>query len=91
MVRWDARHMAAALGRVGVPLLAIQSTAITPERKRVPLAPGGTTPFLEMIRSHAPHARIEIVPGVGHFTMLEAPDVVNRLIDDFVAKLAPAR
>lgn len=91
MVRWDARHMAATLGRVGVPMLAIQSTAMTPERKRVPLAPGGTAPFLEMIRSHAPHARIEIVPGVGHFTMLEAPDAVNRLIADFAARVAPAR
>jgi hypothetical protein len=57
MVRWDARNMAAALGRVGVPLMVIQSTMMTPERKRVPLPPGATTPWLEMIRSRAPHAR----------------------------------
>jgi pimeloyl-ACP methyl ester carboxylesterase len=91
MVAWDARNMAAALGRVGVPLLVIQSTALTPERKRVPLAAGATTPFLEMIRSRAPQARIEVVPGVAHFTMLEAPETVNRLLADFVARIGPAR
>jgi pimeloyl-ACP methyl ester carboxylesterase len=91
MVRWDARHMAAALGRVGVPLLVIQSTMLSPERKRVPLAAGANTPWLELVRSRAPHARIEVVPGVGHFTMLEAPDVVNRLLGEFVARLAPPR
>jgi pimeloyl-ACP methyl ester carboxylesterase len=91
MVAWDARNMAAALGRVGVPLLVIQSTMITPERKRVPLSPGANTPWLEMIRSRAPQASIEVVPGVAHFTMLEAPDVVNRLLADFVGTLAPGR
>ena len=91
MVRWDARNMAAALGRVGVPLLVIQSTMMTPERKRVPLAPGATTPWLEMVRSRAPHAQIEVVPGVAHFTMLEAPDTVNRLLADFIARVAPPR
>ena len=88
MVRWDARNMAAAFGRVGVPLLAIQSTMFTPERKRVPLALGASTPFLDLVRSRAPHAQIEIVPDVGHFTMLEAPDAVNRLLADFVARVA---
>jgi pimeloyl-ACP methyl ester carboxylesterase len=91
MVRWDARNMAAALGRVGVPLLVIQSTMMTPERKRAPLAPGATTPWLEMVRSRAPHAQIEVVPGVAHFTMLEAPDTVNRLLADFIARVAPRR
>jgi pimeloyl-ACP methyl ester carboxylesterase len=91
MVGWDARNMAAALGRVGVPLLVIQSTMITPERKRVTLAPGATSPFLEMIRSRAPQAQIEVVPGVAHFTMLEAPDIVNRLLADFVARIGAAR
>jgi pimeloyl-ACP methyl ester carboxylesterase len=28
---------------------------------------------------------VEIVPDTGHFTMLEAPDTVNRLIADFLA------
>ena len=63
MVRWDARNMAAALGRVGVPLLVIQSTMITPERKRTPLAAGANTPLLRAgaqpraARQNRDHAR----------------------------------
>ena len=91
MVRWDAQHMASALGRAGVPLLAIQSTVITPERKRMPLAAGGTSPWLEMVRSRAPHARIEIIPGVGHFPMLEAPAAVNAALAEFMGRATGTR
>jgi len=49
-----------------------------------------TTPAL----SHALGAmiggcRIEIVPSAGHMLPLEAPDVVNRTIRDFIASVAP--
>lgn len=81
MVRWDATQLDAALDAVRVPLMAIQSTWITPERKRLPLKAGDTSPWLDLLRSKG--ARIEIVPGVGHFTMLEAPGEVNRLIAEF--------
>jgi pimeloyl-ACP methyl ester carboxylesterase len=88
LVRWDARRMTGALERVRVPLLVIQSTAMSPERKRVPLAPGGTSPWLDMVRRCAPHAAIEIVPGAGHFVMLEQPERVNAAIAGFLDRLA---
>jgi pimeloyl-ACP methyl ester carboxylesterase len=81
MVRWDVTELDAALEAVRVPMMAIQSTWITPERKRLPLKAGETSPWLELLRAN--DARIEIVPGVGHFTMLEAPQRVNRLIEEF--------
>ncbi len=80
MVGWDARWMERALSAVKVPLLVIQSTQINAERLRVPLKAGESTSWLELVRQCAPAARIEIVTGVGHFTQLEAPDRVNRLI-----------
>ncbi len=80
MVGWDARWMERALAAVKVPLLVIQSTQINAERVRVPLKAGERTPWLELVRQCAPQARIEIVTGVGHFTQLEAPTRVNRLI-----------
>jgi pimeloyl-ACP methyl ester carboxylesterase len=56
--------------------------------KRAPLKPGDTSPWLDLLRKSVPGARIEIVPGVGHFTQLEAVERVNRLIGDFAARLA---
>lgn len=81
MVRWDATQLDAALEAARVPMMAIQSTWITPERKRLPLQAGQTSPWLDLLRAN--DARVEIVPGVGHFTMLEAPERVNRLIAEF--------
>jgi len=81
MVRWDVTQLDAALDAVRVPLMAIQSTWITPERKRLPLKPGETSPWLELLKARG--AQVHIIPNTGHFTMLEAPEQVNRLIAGF--------
>lgn len=81
MVRWDVTQLDAALASVKVPLMAIQSTWITPDRKRLPLAEGQSSPWLELLKSHG--ARVHVVPNTGHFTMLEAPEPVSRLIAEF--------
>jgi pimeloyl-ACP methyl ester carboxylesterase len=87
MVEWDARRMADALDAVRVPLLVIQATAMSPEHGRAPLAAGGSSPWLELVRRHAPGCEVEIVPGAGHFVMLEAPDRVNAALAAFLARL----
>jgi pimeloyl-ACP methyl ester carboxylesterase len=84
MARWDAANMEQALAAVKVPLLVIQSTYLTAERKRVALKPGDTTPWLDLVRRNAPQARIEIVSGVGHFPQIEAADQVNRLLEGLI-------
>lgn len=83
MARWDAAQMDAALAAVRAPLLAIQSTTRDAQLRRSPLKAGDTSPWLDYLKEHG--ARVEIVPGVGHFTQLEAPDVVNRLIAEIGA------
>jgi pimeloyl-ACP methyl ester carboxylesterase len=88
LVGWDARYMDAALSQVAVPLLAIQSTNVNPERVRVPLQPGASTPWLALVRRHVPTAQIEIVSGVGHFPMLEAPKAVNQMLAAFVVTIS---
>jgi pimeloyl-ACP methyl ester carboxylesterase len=86
LARWDAQYLDTALPQVAVPLLVIQSTYLTPERIRIPLQPGANTPWFELVRRHVPAARIEIVSGAGHFTMLEKPQAVNQLLAAFVAE-----
>jgi pimeloyl-ACP methyl ester carboxylesterase len=85
IVRWDAAELDAALAAVRVPLLAIQSTAINAEGKRVLLKAGESSPWLDLLRSRIPSAKIRILSGVGHFTQIEAAGEVSRLIGDFSA------
>jgi pimeloyl-ACP methyl ester carboxylesterase len=84
MARWDAAEMDAALAAVRAPLLAIQSTTRDAQLRRSPLKAGQSTPYLDLVRSAVPGARIEVLPDVGHFAQLEAADEVNRLIADFI-------
>ena len=84
MARWDAAEMDAALAAVRAPLLAIQSTTRDAQLRRSPLKAGQSTPYLDLIRSAVPGARIEVLPDVGHFAQIEAADDVNRLIADFL-------
>jgi len=85
VTRWDASTMDAALAAVEAPVLVIQSTTRGADMKRAPLKPGETSPYLDMLRERLPRAKIEIVPAA-HFTQIEAPETVNRLIGAFVQK-----
>jgi pimeloyl-ACP methyl ester carboxylesterase len=73
-----------ALRRLKVPVLAIQSTTVDADLKRVPITPGVETPWMKAIRENVPGARIVPIEGVGHFTMLEAPERVNELLSRFL-------
>jgi pimeloyl-ACP methyl ester carboxylesterase len=81
MVLWDATQFDAALAAVRAPLRVIQSTWINPERKRLPLQEGQSSPWLDLLRKKT--SDIHIVSGAGHFPQLEAPERVNRLIEEF--------
>jgi epoxide hydrolase 4 len=41
--------------------------------------------FLEQLPDYASQLQIEILPGVGHWPSLEAPETVNRMIRSFIA------
>ena len=81
VTRWDAGAMDAAFAALRVPVLAIQSTTRNAQLQRAALKPGDTSPWLDYAKSQG--AKIEIIPDTGHFTQLEAPEAVNRLIRDF--------
>jgi pimeloyl-ACP methyl ester carboxylesterase len=89
VMRWDAQSMDAALAQVAVPMLVIQSTHVNPQRVRVSLEPGATTPWLDLVRSSVPAAQIDIVSDAGHFVMLEKPHAVNQRLEAFVTSLSP--
>ncbi len=86
-VRWDAAELEGVLAKIRAPLLAIQSTAMNVERKRVTMSKGDTSPWLELLKERVHGTRVEIIPGIGHFIQLEAPEVVSRLVGAFAANL----
>src|SRR5690348_15502395 len=83
--RWDAGSMDAAFDAIRAPVLAIQSTTRSAQLTRAPMKMGDTSPWVDYLRLRS--ARVEIVPDTGHFTMLERPDTVNRLIEGFVRSI----
>ena len=67
--------------------MIVQSTTMNAERIRVSLSQNQSSPWLDLVKSRAPGARIEIVSGVGHFPQVEAPAKVNALLENFAAGL----
>ena len=57
--RWDAEKMDAALDRIAVPLMLIQSTYQDEKRQRRSLQAGQTSPYLDMVKArvHVPRSR----------------------------------
>jgi len=83
LARWDAATLEPALAAVRAPVLVIQSTTRNAQGQRGPLQAGQTSPWLDLLKSKLQNCRIEILPGLGHFAQLEAPERVNRLIAEF--------
>jgi pimeloyl-ACP methyl ester carboxylesterase len=83
--RWDVERYEHALATLdtSLPVLAIQSTYVDAATPRRSLGPGASTPYLEFLRAALPALEVQVLPGVGHFSMLEAPDEVTRSIGAF--------
>jgi pimeloyl-ACP methyl ester carboxylesterase len=87
LVRYDIDSLDAVLGSIGKPLLVLQTTFSNEKRERRSLSPGQTTPYLDFVRARVPSARVEVIPGIGHFPQLDAPEETNRILASFVASL----
>jgi pimeloyl-ACP methyl ester carboxylesterase len=87
LVRYDVDKLEAALAATKTPLLVLQTTFVNDKRERASMRAGQTTPYLDYIRAKVPAARIEVLPGLGHFPQLDAPAETNRAIERFIASL----
>ena len=85
LARWDAAVLETALAAVRAPVLIIQTTARNAQGQRSPLEAGQTSPWLELLKQKLQTVKIEVLPGLGHFPQLEAPERVNALISGFAA------
>jgi pimeloyl-ACP methyl ester carboxylesterase len=87
---WDAFGLPGVVRALGVPLLAIQSTYHDDNTPRFSLRPGQTTPYIELLAALKPDTEIVVLDGVGHYSMLEAPDQISQAVRRFAAGL-PSR
>ena len=81
--RWDAGSLEPALAAVCAPVLVIQTTTRDAQTgKRAPMKPGQSSAWLDLLKTKLGNVRIEVLPNLGHFPQLEAPERVNRLIEE---------
>jgi len=88
LAAWDAGRMEAVLRATRAPVFIIQSTGVDARGNRVPLEPGQSTPFVDKVLECLPHTRVEVIPGIGHFTMHEAAEQVSGLLAEFAAEVS---
>jgi pimeloyl-ACP methyl ester carboxylesterase len=87
VVRWDGSRSRPALAGISVPALVIQSTTLDTELNRASLLPGQSTPWVDAVTQAVSDVTVEVVEGVGHFPMLEAPQKTNDAILEFIRRL----
>jgi len=85
--KWDSERFDEIFAKARVPLLAIQTTYMTPAGQRASMQKGQASAYLDDVRRLVPGAHIEIMENAGHFPQIEQASEVNALIDDFLAKL----
>jgi len=80
---WDAGEVEAVLDCIAVPVLAIQTTTMDTARQRVSLQSGQSSPWLDLVGAHVPHAEVATLFGSGHFPQIERADEISALIAGF--------
>lgn len=87
MIGWDAREAARVLVTVDVPVLVLQSSYLDETFTRHSLTPNMTTPWMKLVTNLVRRSTLRTLPGIGHFPHIEAPEVVNKHIENFVDSL----
>lgn len=85
---WDALELDRVLAALEVPLLAMQSTFLDSGTPRRRLREDERTPWLDLLAHSVRDLSVEILPGVGHFAMIEEPAAVNASLRNFVRQQA---
>ena len=88
LIRWDQYNAKDVLKRITIPALVLQSTFFDADLKRAPIRAGMTTPWMDLVASSVPKSEAKIIPGAGHFAMIEARPAVNDAIQTFATKLS---
>lgn len=76
MIGMNNMNYAAALGDIDVPIVAINSDRLPTD--------------VDRIRLHAPTFRVKIMPGAGHFLMIEEWARFNQLLEETIQELTRA-
>lgn len=87
IVAYDADDVVEVMRGCGIPVLVLQSTAMGVDRVRRSLREGESSLFMDIARGNCPQAEFTVIPGVGHYAQLEAPNAVNGRIAQFLGSL----
>jgi pimeloyl-ACP methyl ester carboxylesterase len=87
ITRWDAQEIEPVLATVKVPILLLQSTHIDDTLQWKSMEIGTSNAWTDLVTQAVHGTEVTIVPQIGHFLQIEAPESVNREISRFAAGL----
>ncbi|KAF2173145.1 hypothetical protein M409DRAFT_17091 [Zasmidium cellare ATCC 36951] len=91
MISYDRERMTETvelLGKEGEPpVLNIQSSDIGAENQRIPMREGQVSRWMAFLGERVPRARQVVVEGSGHFPHVDRPEVIARLVTEFMREV----
>jgi pimeloyl-ACP methyl ester carboxylesterase len=82
---WDAQRLGQTAELLDSPVLAIQTTVLDGAVRRN-IQPGESTPGLDVLQTARSGVEMVVLPGLGHFPMLEKPIEVASQIAEFAGR-----
>jgi pimeloyl-ACP methyl ester carboxylesterase len=89
LVRWDQYNAKDVLKRITIPALVLQSTFFDADLKWAPIRAGMTAPWMDLVASLVQKSEAKIIPGAGHFAMIEAAGITRLQRSYYPVRLPP--
>ena len=84
---YDSHCVEKNLSNLSLPILILHSTKLDNKMGRSPILKHNQISYIDFIKSYSSKIRIELFENTGHYITIEKPEIVNKIISEFISEL----
>ena len=84
---YDSHCVKQNLSNLSLPILILHSTKLDKKKGRSPILKNDEISYINFVKSYSSKIRIELFEKTGHYITIEKPEVVNKIVSEWVYKL----
>jgi pimeloyl-ACP methyl ester carboxylesterase len=84
---YDSHCVETNLNNLSLPILILHSTKLDKKMRRFPILKNDEVSYIDFIKSYSSEVKVELFEKTGHYITIEKPEIVNKVISEWINKL----